>query len=83
MFVYQHYYSLAYLRGHLLSDIGKCTCGINIFPIDNLRNVQKNKWLSMDETIEDMPFQSLVIVVHILSLAYFEGIVTVGEDDGM
>ena len=73
---------MSYLWLHLLSHISKGTSGVNILPVDYLGDVDENERFSMDESVEDVFLQSLVVVLDVLSLANFEGVVAVREDDG-
>ena len=74
-------YSNPYLRVYFLSYISKGASGIDVLPVDNLGDVQENEWFSMDESVKDVLFQRLMVIFYILSLANFEGVVAVREDD--
>ena len=72
----------ACLRLHFISHISKGTSGVNVFPVNNLRDVNQNQWLPMDKAVENVLLQSLMVGLDDLSLSDREGIVAVREDDG-
>ena len=70
----------ACLRLHFIPHISKGTSGVNVFPVNNLRDVNQNQWLPMDKAVENVLLQSLEVVFHLLSLANSKRIVAVREN---
>ena len=62
---------------HFIPHISKGTSGVNVFPVNNLRDVNQNQWLAMDKAVENVLLQSLEVIFHMLSLANSERIVAV------
>ena len=72
-----------YLWFNFLPDSQECFSSVDIFSVSHVRNIKKDHWFPINESIEDVLLKSRQVVFDVLALSNSEGIMTVGENDGL
>lgn len=67
---------------HFLPDSSEGDCCVDVFAIDNMRNVREDHRLAMNESIQNVLLESFVVVLYTLTFTKGQGVVAVGEYDG-
>ena len=75
--------NVLYLWFHFLPDCKECFSSVYIFSVSHVRNIKKDHWFPINESIEDVLLKSSQVVLDVLALPNSEGIMTVGENDGL
>ena len=72
-----------YLWCHFLSHCCKCCSCVYIRLVADMRDIDQNSRFSMDEAVQDTFLQSWEVIRDLATLAHTEGVVAVGEKNGL
>ena len=69
-----------YLRMNILPYLGEGYSSIDVFTIHHMWNIWDYQRLPMDEFVQDVFFESLVIITDSVGLTQLEGVTTMTQD---